>query len=103
MASLRLEVAPPPDAEPVTLWTHEDCFAALRNPSVDFDDPGEHGHIPPKARCVFCGEALPIVGKHPYVFDVGDFSPPHRYWSHAPCLLERLAPAYAERLDVRGR
>jgi hypothetical protein len=101
-ASLRLELSPPPDAETVTLRCHEECFAAPRNPSVDFDDPRDHGHIPPKARCAFCGETLPVVGTHPFVFDVGDFSPPHRYWTHAPCLLERLVPALAQRLDVTG-
>ena len=87
----------------MTLQCHEECLADLQDPSVDFDDPGDHGHIPPKTRCVFCGDALPIIGTHPYVFDVGDFSPPHRYWTHAPCLLERLAPADAGKVDVRGR
>jgi hypothetical protein len=100
---LRLELSPPPDAETVTLRCHEECFAALRNPSVDFDDPKDHGRIPATALCVFCGDSLPTVGIHPYVFDVGSFSPPHRFWAHAPCLLDRLVPALAQRLDVTGR
>jgi hypothetical protein len=56
------------------------------------------------ATCCFrdCS-ALPIAGTHPYAFDVGTFSPPHRFWAHAPCLLERLVPALAERLNVTGR
>lgn len=99
-ASLRLEVTPPPDGAPVTLWAHEECFEARRDASVEPDDPKDHGRIPGKARCAFCGDALPLVGAHPYVFDVGRYSPPHRHWAHPPCLLERLAPPQAAELGA---
>ena len=102
-ASLRLEVHPPPDGAPVILWAHESCFAILRDSSVDYDDPKDHGRIPGKARCVFCGNRLPMVGTHPYVLDVGSILPARRFWAHAPCLLERFVPSLAEQLDVTGR
>lgn len=96
---LRLEISPPPDAEPVIAWSHEDCFSKLRHPSVEHDDPKDHGRIPAKARCAFCGESLPIIGRHPYVFDVGAFSPPHRLWAHAECMLERVVPELGDQLS----
>ena len=98
-AGLRLEISPPPDAEPVIAWSHEACFSKLRHPSVEHDDPKDHGHIPAKARCAFCGESLPIIGRHPFVFDVGSFSPPHRLWAHAECMLERVVPELGDQLS----
>ena len=89
-ASLRLEITPPPDGEPILLRGHEACFARLRDPSVEHDDPKDHGRIPARACCVFCGQSLPIIGKHPFVFDVGVFSPPRRFWAHPECMAERL-------------
>jgi hypothetical protein len=95
-------VTPPPDGTPLVVFAHEACFATLRDPSVDYDDPKDHGRIPGKARCVFCGDPLPIVGTHPYVLEAGGFSPPHRCWAHAPCLLERLVRSLAEQLKISG-
>lgn len=90
-ASLRLTFHLPREEDSeVILWAHEECFSRLCDPSVMADDPKEHGHIPAKVRCVFCGAALPVFGKHPYCFDVGDCSPPHRFWSHAQCMAQRL-------------
>lgn len=92
-ATLRLVVTPPPDGEPMIVWAHSECFAAVRDSSVEPDDPKDHGSIPGKARCAFCGAKLPVIGKHPLTFDVGDHSPPHRFWAHAQCLEERLVLA----------
>jgi hypothetical protein len=89
---LRLEITPPPDGEPVAVWAHERCLAALRHGAVEPDDPQDHGRIPPKARCVFCGEPLPFIGRHPFVFDVGAFTPPHRFWAHADCMIDHVVP-----------
>ena len=83
---LRIELWPPSDSHPVTLWVHELCFEALRDSFVSPDALAERGRIPPKARCVFCGRALPIVGTHPYALDAGDASHPERYWTHAECI-----------------
>ena len=94
-----MEVTPPPDGAPVIMWAHEDCFARFRDSSVVHDDPKDHGRIPVDARCIFCGLALPTVGKHPFVFDLGSFSPPHRFWSHAGCMLERLVPSVIGEID----
>jgi len=91
--SLRLQIYPPQEKGSVVLWAHDRCFIGLCNPLVSPDRTEDHGHIPSKARCVFCGNALPIIGRHPYCFDVGDLSPPHRYWSHAQCLLDRVDPS----------
>lgn len=89
-APMRLEISPPPDAEPITAWAHEECFSRARESSVQPDNPREHGRIPGQARCAFCGLALPVIGSHPYCFDAGDFSPPQRFWSHAKCIADRL-------------
>jgi hypothetical protein len=93
---LRVEVWPPPDAQPVTLWVHSSCFEAQRDSSVSPDPLEERGRIAPKARCVFCGRALPIVGRHPYALQIGDASHPARYWAHAECIegaITDLAPS----------
>lgn len=97
-ASLRLEITPPPDGAPVVTWAHDDCFARRHDASVAPDDPAEHGRIPAKARCAFCGKSLPIVGKHPFVLDVGSDSVPQRFWSHAECMVDHLIPAVMEDL-----
>lgn len=91
--SLRLQVYLPRDDESqVLFWAHECCFANLCNPAVQPDNPKDHGSIPAQALCVFCGTSLPTVGTHPYVFDVGNFVPPRRYWAHAQCMKQRLDP-----------
>lgn len=89
-ATLRLAISPPPDGEPVMVWAHDECFATSCEASVEPDDPKDHGRIPSKARCVFCGDPLPIVGRHPFVFDVGDSIPPRRFWAHAGCMTDRV-------------
>lgn len=96
--SLRIEVYPPSDRNSVIMWAHDNCFASAQNTTVNSDDPAEHGRIPARACCVFCGDALPIIGKHSYCLDVGEHSPPHRFWSHAECMLERVSPQMRERL-----
>ncbi len=102
-AALRLFITPPPDGETMTLWAHEECFARLHDPTVLHDDPKDHGRIPAGARCAFCGRALPIIGEHPLVFDRGNHTPPHRFWSHAQCMGDRLVPIAAETLNTDGR
>jgi Co/Zn/Cd efflux system component len=89
--TLRLTISPPPDNAPVAVWSHAGCFARLRDPSVEPDDPADHGGIPAHVRCMFCGRSLPVFGKHPLVIDVGDHSPPQRFWSHAECAAERIS------------
>lgn len=92
-ASLRLSITPAPDGDPVIACAHEECFSAERDSSVEPDDPRDHGRVPAKARCAFCGVKLPVIGKHPLTFDVGEYSPPHRFWAHVQCMEERLAPS----------
>lgn len=96
--SLRIAIFPPSDADPAIVWAHNNCFSQARNGDVEPDDPAEHGHVPAAAVCVFCGTPLPIVGVHPYCFDVGESSPPQRFWSHAQCLREKVLPAVREGL-----
>jgi hypothetical protein len=95
---VRLEISPPPDAHSITVWAHAECLSRARDASVAPDDPKDHGRIPARARCAFCGKALPIVGRHPYGFDAGDVSPPRRFWSHRECLLRSVVSSVAERL-----
>lgn len=82
----------------VVFWSHEACFSRLADRDIEPDDPKDHGRIPGRARCVFCGRLLPVVGRHPYCFDVGESIPPRRYWSHAECLAERLIRGLISRL-----
>jgi hypothetical protein len=95
---MRIEISPPSDAQSVTVWAHEACFSRVREPAVQPDSPGDRGRIPSQARCVFCGRALPTIGRHPYCFDVGDFNPPHRFWSHPECISDRVVAAVVEPL-----
>ena len=88
---LPLAVWPPSDSPPMTLWAHSPCFGASRSPSVLPDSADDHGRIPAQAKCVFCGLSLPTVGQHPYALDVGQSSPPSRFWAHAHCLKNRIA------------
>ena len=74
------------------LWSHTERFTGFTDQSVDPDPPSEHGRVPARARCVFCGEKLPRIGVHPYSLDVGDASPPNRYWAHANCIQDRFGP-----------
>ncbi len=95
---LRIEVWPPSDAEPVTLWVHSPCLEAQRDSSVSPDPLAERGRVPPRARCIFCGRGLPIVGTHPYALAIGDASHPERYWAHAECiggLIPGLGPSHS--------
>ena len=80
------------------LQIHEPCFEARAHPKIQYDDPREHGHIPKNAKCVFCGESLPFTGRHPTCFDIGDYSPPHRYWAHNQCLKAMLTIEASEKL-----
>lgn len=85
-AEMRIKVWPPSDAPSLLIRGHLDCFESRRDPSVSPDPSREHGRIPAKARCVFCGHRLPIIGVHPYALEVGDESSPDRYWAHAECI-----------------
>ncbi len=96
--SLRLEITPPPDMDNVILLAHEECYNNLSNRSIEPDKPEELGSIPNKAKCMFCGLLLPIIGKHPYCIDVGEFIPPHRFWAHADCLLQKIQPDLKDKL-----
>ena len=97
---LRLAITPPPAGEPVLGWSHEPCFDGVRDTSVGPDDPRAHGRIPSKSCCAFCGDELPFMGKHPYVFDVGTGYPPTRFWAHVDCLHERVTTEFVERLKT---
>jgi hypothetical protein len=94
---LRLEIALS-GGENVVTWSHEKCFIQLQNHSILPDKPEELGNIPKKAKCVFCGNSLPVIGRHPYCFDVGEHNPPKRYWSHAVCMTERIKSTIIELL-----
>lgn len=102
-ATLRLEVYPPPDGGPVVIRAHQSCFERARDPSVEPDDPADYGRIPAKARCAFCGASLPIVGSHPFVFDVADAAAQRRFWTHAECMRERCSPSVVRHLQARER
>ncbi len=94
-----IEVHLPRDRDnELIIWSHEECLWKLAARDIAPDDPQDHGHIPGKARCVFCGRLLPVVGRHPYSFDVGSAVPPRRYWAHAECLAERLVQELTNRL-----
>ena len=84
--------------DPSLLKAHDRCFAERRHPGVSFDNPTEHGHVPNHARCAFCGDPLPLIGKHPYCFDAGAFFPPHRYWAHSGCMKAVLTAASMAKL-----
>jgi hypothetical protein len=73
-------------------WSHKKCFTNRRDPSVTPDNQNDHGRIPKEARCMFCGKKLPVFGKHPYCFDVGESIPPLRYWAHNECMKENFSP-----------
>jgi hypothetical protein len=88
----------------VVLWSHTECFPEFTDPAVDPDPPAEHGRIPARARCILCGDKLPRVGAHPYSIDVGEASPPNRYWGHAQCVQERFGqtPVTSLQADTRN-
>ncbi len=87
----RVELWPPPDFDPVVLAAHRACFDAQRNPSVEPDPPDTRG-VPSSARCVFCGQKLPIVGRHPYALSVAFAAQSERFWAHAQCVEQELVP-----------
>jgi hypothetical protein len=95
---LRLELATPSEDGFVILWAHEYCFNRLGDNSVKPNNPKDHGRIPKNARCVFCGESLPIWRKHPYCFDIGNDIPPNRFWINADCLRQRVDPLLQNRI-----
>jgi hypothetical protein len=74
------------------LYAHDQCFISRCHPGVTFDNPKEHGHIPKDAQCIFCGDSLPVIGRHPYCFDFGSFIPPHRFWAHSQCMRALVNP-----------
>jgi hypothetical protein len=80
------------------LHVHEQCFKTRCHPKIKFDDPSEHGPFPNNAKCVLCGESLPFIGRHPYCFDVDNYSPPHRYWAHNQCMKAILTIEAREKL-----
>jgi hypothetical protein len=88
-----LTIQPSPGIEPITAWTHAACLDGIINSGVQPDDPKNHGRIPPSACCVFCGDALPIIGAHAWVVDLGECDPPRRFWSHPSCLTAVLTIA----------
>jgi hypothetical protein len=87
---LPIGVWPPSDSPPVRLWAHAQCFEAARSPVVLPDEAQDRGHIPSKARCVFCGKPLPTVGHHPFALEVGAPPSPSLYWAHAECFNSRV-------------
>jgi hypothetical protein len=82
------------------VWAHQACFDGSRDLAVEADDPRDHGRVPSQARCSFCGDQLPFIGKHPYAFDAGAAYPPERFWAHADCLHERIDPDLVEQLKT---
>ena len=85
-----LKLAIPSEKEPENWWVHSICFNRLRDNSVKPDDLRNYGHIPKNACCVFCGKKLPIIGQHPYCFDIEDKNLSKRYWTHADCLTKNI-------------
>jgi hypothetical protein len=88
---VRIRIWPPSDLPPVTFAAHRKCFEAVREASVGADSPEEYGRIPAKARCAFCGQALPFVGKHPMAMEIGEDADLQRYWAHADCIANEIA------------
>lgn len=97
--SLRIAVSPAPDGDIVVIRVHDVCVADMLHAAASPDDPRDHGRIPAAARCAFCNERLPVIGKHPVSFDVGMSNPPDRFWSHVRCLVGRVRPRVAERIS----
>lgn len=92
---LRIAVWPPSDAPVRHAAGHEICLRAVFDPRVPHDPLEEHGRIPTDARCVFCAEPLPRVGKHPFALDILEDMGVERFWAHAECLVREM------RLDDR--
>lgn len=91
-----LQVSPPTDLI-VDIWSFSDlpvievvahavCFDSARDQGIKHNHPGEQGRIPSGARCVFCGEKLPVIGQHPYVVEVKDSRLSSQYWAHTSCM-----------------
>jgi len=69
---------------------HVECFIASSEPSILPDPPNQQGRIPPGAMCVFCGEKLPIIGRHPFALELHQEEAAGRYWAHAGCIEDTL-------------
>lgn len=82
---LRIEIYSSEEGSSI-FWAHDKCFTTRRDPAILPDEHEDHGNIPSKAKCVFCGMKLPLIGKHGYCFDIGEHSPPQRYWAHNQCM-----------------
>ena len=88
---VELKIWPPSDLPPIHASAHSPCLDQVRETSVEPDLPGELGSIPANARCLFCGEKLPIVGEHPYALELEG---PSRFWAHATCLKSEIDLSY---------
>jgi hypothetical protein len=87
---LQVNIWPPSDLPLIPGVAHEECFVEAKEPSVAPDLANERGWIPSRARCVFCGEKLPIIGRHPYALEVQTEESLMRYWAHAACVEDIL-------------
>lgn len=87
---LRIAIWVPSDLPALHVVAHAECFRESRDPSVMPDPPDEHGRVPAKARCLFCGEKLPILGRHPFAMEVRESDSTGRYWVHADCMQENV-------------
>lgn len=87
---LRVDIWPPSDLPMIHATMHRVCFVAVCDRSVLPDPPEEYGRIPRTACFIFCGEQLPIVGRHPYALEIWESEVPGRYWAHAGCLLDPI-------------
>ena len=87
---MRLEIWPQSDLPSVRIMAHVECFAEASEPSIMPDPPDKRGRIPPSALCVFCGEKLPIIGRHPFALELHQGEVTSRYWAHAGCIEDRL-------------
>ena len=95
--ALRIEVHSIEEGSSI-FWAHDKCFISRRDSVVGPDKQEEHGNIPSKAKCAFCGTKLPIIGKHAYCFDIGEHSPPQRYWAHNQCMKATIKVNQKEKL-----
>ena len=87
---LRASLWPPPDGDMIELRIHPRCLDEIRDHSVVADPISEYGRIPAKARCMMCGEKLPLVGTHPYMLALEIGAGEERYWVHAQCVDSNL-------------
>lgn len=71
---------------------------ASGDPVVIRNAPLTYDGRPMPTRFWLVGEALPIIGIHPFCLDAGDESPPRQFWAHAQCMPMNLSADLQQRL-----